>query len=408
MRAVTAFAPTWEITDSAGPSSHGSGVRQRGRKRSRSVSSEADIDYDRSPTLDNPRRRSLSGNPKDQHYVAGHDIALPLPSPSFPHAAKADGRRTREVYDVEAAFATLHPPLRAPPPLRVREDSSQLRQHVGAMNAILHTSLLRGDYQRAGQVFALLLRVASGSVNLPIRANGHWGIGAEILLRKSGAVESRRRKRRGSDESSSGSDGGSDSDGARKATRLTIPSDNFAAVKSYYESLILQYPHSRFHPHAVDTRTFYPAYFSLCIHEAGTATEQALSRLSTERDIGRGTQDTDSSNSSDSDLQAERLEVKRAELEAAKDIATKMDEVLISPPFDRFVPLLRMRGHVARWTTDLASGQIEGEETDQSDQQQLKDLVTSERAKVTTMFERVAKYSGGDGRRPAKGSKRSD
>jgi len=100
--------------------------------------------------------------------------------------------------------------------------------------------------------------------------------------------------------------------------------------------------------------------------------------------------------------------VKRAELEAAKDIATKMDEVLISPPFDRFVPLLRMRGHVARWTTDLASGQIEGEETDQSDQQQLKDLVTSERAKVTTMFERVAKYSGGDGRRPAKGSKRSD
>ena len=198
------------------------------------------------------------------------------------------------------------------------------------MSMIMHVSLLRGDYLRAGQAFGLLLRAAPTSSPLALRSSGNWGIGAEILLRM-GVANSRQR---GKPRSSSAD---SDDEHTDDDQRNNDPHDHesdlagaLSATKEYYEALILQYPFQKHVPQAVDARTFYPALFGLLIHEA-----VETSRLA--REI-----------SSDSPEA-----VIRAELRAARAIAARVDDLLVSPPYDRFAPLLRLRGMIGLWTADL-------------------------------------------------------
>lgn len=244
-------------------------------------------------------------------------------------------------------------------------------QHLAVMTAILHTSLLKGDYARAGRAFGLLLRQSSA---IDLRPDGRWGIGVDILLNRDRARPLHSRSRR---TSPSPSPSNSPASPVRPVAASTT---DYTAAKTYFEQLILQYPYHPSRPTAIDTRTFYPAFFSLCIHEATTHSTQALAQLSPDE--------------ADADAKAE---IKRRELALAQSIALRVDQIIVSPPYDRFVPLLRLRGQVGLWVADLMEGLLRAEDDDDEvdgGREVQRGRLEEERAKARARLRKVVELGG--------------
>jgi len=144
-------------------------------------------------------------------------------------------------------------------------------------------------------------------------------------------------------------------------TISTVSSKAFQAAKEYYEQLILQYPFQKTHPHSVNALNFYPTYFGLCIYEAEQRTRAGLKRLevtassprSSATRQGQEDEDEDEPQSRADERNQEVLELKQVELDSAQRIAAKMDELLVSPPYDKYQPLRQLRGMVGLWLADL-------------------------------------------------------
>ncbi|GAM88369.1 hypothetical protein ANO11243_064020 [Dothideomycetidae sp. 11243] len=403
MRSIGDFAPLWENTDPAGPAADGHGGR-RGTKRLRRSSLDS---------LDNDRIGSLSPSTSSQsrtishpdhsrtepYFVAGLGPADLPSSAAFPHqAATSDKQKTNVGRDaIGEQLASLNPPLYSHRHLSsIDADSTSLqRQHAAVMTAILHVSLLKGDYLRAGKAFGILLRVGPGVNTLALRSGGNWGIGAEILLQQALEAERRvSRRRRSDDQNISTYDDYSDSY-ATSAIEISDFQSSITAAKDYYEALILQHPFKKQNPHAVDARTFYPALFGLLIYEA---TESSRRR---------------SASTSSPESSPAPATIRQAELRSARAIAARMDDVLASPPYNTFAPLLRLRGMVALWIADLitdlatAAAAAAEQRIDDDDEDMYSDdedrrardealrLADVEREKAHVCFERCVQ-AGGD------------
>ncbi|KAG8631280.1 hypothetical protein KVT40_000420 [Elsinoe batatas] len=397
MRVTADFAPLWEIGElkASIPGGTGAAVPQKGKKRSRSIhTGESEEEEDREPSPD-PRIRHdyRPVDVKDQYYVAGHDPSQVIPSASFPHSPIPGKRGTPFAHESEDAFASLNPPLHAVPPTRQVEQSSLQRQHVAVMTSILHVSLLRGDYHRAGQAFGLLLRAAPSKTNVHLKSGGAWGIGAEILLRQGDkqALSSLASHSPRSENPTPPSD--IDHNEEDSSNHKSIPADNIAKAKKYYESLILQYPFDKLNPQSTDARTFYPALFSLMIYEASEGSKAAIAAVPPPSNHSSDSEDE--AYDQDTDRQAAITDIKRAELSRARAIASQIDDIIVSPPYDRFVPLLRMRGMVGLWEADLLDAIIRADNSDQSPADSTAtELVSSTRAKAMKEFKRVKKFGG--------------
>ncbi|KAF2223742.1 hypothetical protein BDZ85DRAFT_262107 [Elsinoe ampelina] len=396
MRVTADFAPLWEIGEfkASIPGGTGAAVPQKGKKRSRSIHTGGYEDEDHEPSPD-PRNRHdyRPVDVKDQYYVAGHDPSQIIPSASFPHSPIPGKRGAPSANESEDAFASLNPPLHAVPPSRQVEQASLQRQHVAVMTSILHVSLLRGDYHRAGQAFGLLLRAAPSKTNINLKTGGAWGIGAEILLRQGDkqALSSLASSSSASEEPTPPSI--TDHDREDLNSQKSISADNIEKAKKYYESLILQYPFDKLNPQSTDARTFYPALFSLMIYEASEGSKAAMAALPTPSDHSSDSEDEASDH--DSGRQAAATDIKRAELSRARAIASQIDDIIVSPPYDRFVPLLRMRGMVGLWEVDLLDAIIRAESNDQSSTDSTAaELVSSTRAKAMREFKRVKNRGG--------------
>lgn len=326
----------------------------------------------------------------DPYFVAGHDPGDSLPSSAFPHAAGRDEPRDDVSSSrLAAELACLNPPLYAQP--RSWTDGVQImplpRQHASVMNSILHVSLLRGDYVRAGQAFGMLLRASSGNSAIAIRTNGNWGIGAEILLRQRPDTPALP-AHYDHDNNNDSEDNVYHDRPPEPDPSVDLPTLSLSAVKDYYESLILQYPYIPTNPHpSIDARTFYPAFFGLLIHEATETSRLAQQRLASE-----------SPDSNADDLTA----IKRTELRAARAIASRIDDLIVSPQYDRFAPLLRLRGMVALWMADLTFAIVgereisDGDEEDDGNDERAEALriAAMERIRARTCFERCVQAGG--------------
>lgn len=385
MRISGDFAPIWE-DDRAGGSNSARQASKRLRRQSL-VDLDDDGDTVLYPEVSTLRRRNGQDNVDntDPFYVAGHDPDDPLPSSAFPHApahvvqAEHDSRSK-----LPDELASLNPPLYAQSRTWTADAGAVPlpRQHASVMNSILHVSLLRGDYIRAGHAFGLLLRASSGNSAIALRSNGNWGIGAEILLRQGSAINNPSRHHFDDPD-----DDNDFHDHIDESSPTTMP-ESLAAAKDYYESLIVQYPYLPKSPHAataIDARTFYPALFGLLIHEATESSRLAQQRL------------TSPSPDADADSLAV-ADIKRAELRAARTIASRIDDLVASPQYDRFHPLLRLRGMVALWVADLVLA-VAGERdlSDESDDEARTEglrLVEMERDKARMYFERCVQAGG--------------
>jgi hypothetical protein len=134
----------------------------------------------------------------------------------------------------------------------------------------------------------------------------------------------------------------------------------FESAKQYYERLILQYPYRKAAPNAISSISFYPAMFGLWIYvvqEESNVTREALQQadedssenLSEDEDIMSRTDLSRPGKGKQKLIMAARAR----ELHEAQQIAARMDELMVSPPYSDSPELLRLRGMVSLWIGDL-------------------------------------------------------
>ncbi|KAI4759483.1 hypothetical protein E4T52_08351 [Aureobasidium sp. EXF-3400] len=329
------------------------------RKRKR----HQNLDDDESDDPDshiNPVQPSVSSHDiNDPYRVAGWSENIPLPGSSFPHAP-AVKQKTRQPLsnNLQKDLAALNPPLYVPPPSEQDTTQSLRRHHLGVLTTILHTSLLKHDFVRAGRAWGMILRTNIHGRPLDVRTHGRWGIGAEILMRKSSP----------------------DTNSQEMLENAKMISDQgFDAAKDYYERLILQFPFQKTNPNAISSLTFYPAMFGLCIYEIQQKCNRAL------ENIRKSSPDMDHSDSELASDPDQESAVKRSELNSAASLAARMDELMLSPPFDAYPPLLQLRGSVALWLADLYTATAESED----DSDEYKERASTERAKAKRCVNRM-------------------
>ncbi|KAG9804556.1 hypothetical protein KCU77_g22706, partial [Aureobasidium melanogenum] len=148
------------------------------RKRRRQQDSHDDDESDDSDLHTNPVQPSVSSHAiNDPYRVAGWPENMPLPGHSFPHApAVKPTSRQPSSNNLQKELAALKPPLYVPPPGEQDTTSSLRRHHLGVLTTILHTSLLKHDFVRAGRAWGMILRTNILGRPLDVRTHGRWGI----------------------------------------------------------------------------------------------------------------------------------------------------------------------------------------------------------------------------------------
>ena len=277
------------------------------------------------------------------------DLSLPGSSHHSFHHQVQKGSHSRPKQGIADELATLRPPLlfaKGPAGttgIDVSGNSGIRERHLAAVTAILHRSLLEGEYVRAGRAWGMLLRAESSGHTMDLRTNDRWGIGAEILLRQPRGI------------------GRTD-----RATSRWFSSDGLEKARAYYERLVLQYPYRKVAPNATGPLDFYTAMFSLWIYSVN---EQHLLELT---NIGKTAQDVHRSDRSKNDESEgsstssssspymqlresqRRGQIRQKTLDRAQEIAARLEELLVSPPYIDHSRFWKLRGMVALWIGDLS------------------------------------------------------
>jgi hypothetical protein len=303
-------------------------------------------------------RRSLAPPDLAQLRLAGllpeqEPDVPPLP---FPHAsatpASAHPAATKLQKELAASPSRLYAvnaPSHGHLPGRQGEPITLRKTHLNLLSTLLHRCLLEGDYQRAGRAWGMILRTqVAGGHPVDPRNHGRWGIGAEILLHRHPGAEPSSQP--GFVERQQGDSTGVHADMFSEA--------GFELAREYYERFIVQYPSRRQAPHAVDERTFYPAMFSLWILEVCEKSKRARGRQQKEPQRSRSrSMSVDSLPEGDpSEARAREEAIQGEELTRAMEIADRLDQLVVSPPFDKQASLLQLRGNLALWISDLVMG----------------------------------------------------
>ncbi|KAL1986868.1 hypothetical protein VTN96DRAFT_5521 [Rasamsonia emersonii] len=306
----------------------------------------------------------LSPEEAHQYRIAGQPFDQELPGGHFPHAAAdGSGKKLRKNYTKK--LSTLSPPLYVPQSA-AQQGNLRLR-HLAVLTAILHRCLLEGDYVRAGRAWGLILREEIAGHPIDVRNEGRWGLGAEILLRRDSRINP---------HASSQRDNQGDAQRTISAARPFFTRKGFEEAKAYYERLILQYPYRKASPESVSSLDFYPAMFGLWIYVVQEESNIARERLLQDRNDKASESPSEEDDAmSESDLAEEQGKrksdliagIRSKELEEAQQIAARMDELLVSPPYSDSPELLRLRGMVALWVGDLFVSSVPQGEDDTSE-----------------------------------------
>ncbi|KAF2725892.1 hypothetical protein K431DRAFT_201580, partial [Polychaeton citri CBS 116435] len=285
-------------------------------------------DRDAVPSFSRPLTR------KDPYHIAGWSREEPLPPPPFPHAAIKEKPETPQA-TVEEQLSTLNPPLYISRHDQGEDDhfTSLRKRHLNNLTAVLHSCMLKGDWQRAYRAWALILRTEIRGRGIQVRPHGRWALGAEILMHQSHTPN---------------------------AGEFDWAAEGFKLAREYYDRLILQYPHTPRSPHGVNSLVIYPALFNIWVFEVQARSKWR--RQGQHRQHQSDEHPSSSDNASDSGssrtqpppgYQKAMRAIRHQELEEALPIAQRMDELLLGPPYDSSAPLLELRGMVGLWIADL-------------------------------------------------------
>ncbi|KAI4124658.1 MAG: hypothetical protein LQ347_005654, partial [Umbilicaria vellea] len=346
-----------EAAADAGTTSGGSDVEQ-------APSETASYPTSSGPQSSAPSEAAFSKDVAREYRTAGQAFDQELPGGHFPHtpylekanALVESDARTR----VHKDLAALKPPLYLPRDAGLSSNLGLRRRHVAVATSVMHRSLLEGDYIRAGRAWGVLLRAEMSGRHMDLRAHGRWGIGAEILLRRDAQLQRRSTQ-------DGGDDGDDEIDGvpsSRDNLADLFSKEGFDKARDYYERLILQYPYRKQHPNAVNALDFYPAMFGSWIDSVQDQRKIALSRVHesarnsdrerTNEDLYTNTPPSSPSSDCSEVRHAQTEEVRKSTLQQAEEIAIRLEELLLSPPYSDDPTLWNLRGMVALWVGDLS------------------------------------------------------
>ncbi|KAH0544313.1 hypothetical protein FGG08_001576 [Glutinoglossum americanum] len=303
-----------------------------------------------------------------QYQTAGQPIQEPLPDTPFPHRSAnplgqlGPGRGIAATRICQEELALSSPPLFVPnssytkvSPIPAPHRHSKLRQHhLSVLTTVFHRCVLDGDFLRAGRAWGMILRAESGGKGVHLRREGRWGIGAEILLRRDTEMTMS-----GDTTEQTVRDSNGNTEHPEHSTGAWFTRQGFEKAKEYYERLALQYQFRKWVPHSVSSLDFYPAMFSTWIYTAqaeykvgqngsGKRPEASLSQ----RDRLSGSEPTPSPRLHERHT-SEQENPRKKTLREAEEIAARMDELMLSPPYSDSIQLWKLRGMVSLWISDL-------------------------------------------------------
>lgn len=344
------------------PLRNGSPSRERKRKRRQFAQDEKTKSMDPSGETDELQHVGskqdlqfseysavLTPDERSQYRVAGQPFDLSPPTKPFPHAPRSQlGDFSRTTDTLSNRLANLDPPIYNPSP-----GSRYLplhQQHLGAITALLHRALSEGDFDRAGRALSLILRDEVGGRGLDIRAEGRWGIGAEILLRQGTQVRHKQKVR------DMGRPNDTENSIKSEQGQVWFTRKGFEDARRYYERLIVQYPFHKPNPGAVSALDFYPAMFGLWLYVVQEESKLHAEPLDDSTFSGMS-QDEDS-------VDPQRglssiLASKQRSLGQAREIADRMDACMTTIPYSDDFELIRLRSMVALWIADLIDDIVE-------------------------------------------------
>ena len=296
----------------------------------------------------------LTPEERSQYRVAGQPLGQKLLRKPFPHGPQSQPDEcSNRIQSTSNRLATLDPPIYAPSP-----DARNLplhHQHLAALTALLHRTLSEGDFARAGRALSLILRDTINGQELDIRAEGRWGIGAEILLR-----QGTRADYAGMDLSTDWLNDHENLNKFEQGPPTWFTRKGFEDLRKYYERLIIQYPFNKPHPGAVNALDFYPAMFGIWIYVV-----QEESKLNNESSGDYTFSETiHTKNSANTDTRPKFNFVSgQSTLAQAREIAMRMDSCMTTIPYSDDLELIRLRGMVSLWIADLIDDLIDNQST---------------------------------------------
>ncbi|CAI6337547.1 unnamed protein product [Periconia digitata] len=306
------------------------------RKRKRDDDSEEPPPL--APPVASPRSDSASG-------------LTPPPEP-FPHHPAKHVRNTVTNAKLHESIAALNPPVFAAnalsraQPVRGHSQRSTLRgSHLDILTTTMHCCLLAGDYDRADRAWARILRTHAAGNPLDPRYHGRWGVGAELLLRRRATTHVSHQDTESKTQQNQTQPG----DPAHIYTRHGLE-----LAQDYYERLIIQYPFRKTSPNAVDARAFYPPLFTTWIRAILDRSRRDRSQY--QEHLRRRSSSAASDDAEDDTIVLSLEEIRTQELSHAQELCERLDQVIISPPFDKHTELLFLRGNVGLWISDLIVG----------------------------------------------------
>jgi len=328
--------------------------KREARKRKREEESESSAAEQSSSDSDDAKPYSVvasapSVNKTDPYHVAGLSREHPLPRYPFPHAPVKSADVPRRSSQEE--LAAVNPPLYIPK-VEVDDQSTSLkRRHLDNITVILHRCMLKGDWERASRAWGLLARTEIGGLGIDVRQHGRWGIGAEILMRREKEKVpqmSTAARRASEDDTSFVQDEPTDTPTNQSAHQFA--DEGFKLAREYYERLVLQYPHTPHTQHTVNAKVFYPALFNIWVYEVQARYQHLRHQASRAR---RSSSQSIASDNADEHAGTASRDLASREIADATPIAERLDELLLSPPYDISEPLLRLRGMMGLWLSDL-------------------------------------------------------
>jgi len=291
---------------------------------------------------------SLSRDQASQYRLAGIRPGTELPKAPFPHREPSKAKPSS--HDISGSRISAAFP-KEPEQIGLRQ------RHLNVLTTAIHHALLKGDYQRAGKAWAMLLRSGSSAVRLvdttmDLHKDGQWGIAAEILLR-----------RKPSSQHEQSEAWTREQEVPTPNSEPVVSQEGLLAARNFYERLIVQYP---IHPNRSNIQIeFYLALYSLWIYDVSEKAKSKRQRL-VQRDrteIQSDDFDEDSGQSDRDELVTLELgQIQANEIQDARQIASRLDDLLSLPPYDKDARLLHLRGSIALWMGDLVENEREREQ----------------------------------------------
>ncbi|CCU82990.1 hypothetical protein BGHDH14_bgh04080 [Blumeria hordei DH14] len=374
------------------------------RKRHESTSESASESEIEELDVKDPRTNPLSLNPDEvfQYRTAGLELNETLPAVNqWPHrgftepmmlpvrpkktkeASKVKNTET-EVCDDESLNMTAKAKENISASKISRESQLHIR-HIKVLTAILHRCLQDGDIARASRAWGLLTRLQVSGQGIDLRSSGYWGIGAELLIRGASMPTSR------INTSNPKTKNGQEADVNEITGKFPkIPShrglaEGLGRAIDFYERLIIEYPFKRQFLKSMSALNWWPIMAGCEIYKIQLEHTIAYEELERKDAIKAPHDDMDEddiledfSNSGDSEeisLESKqehewqaRDRIRKISLHASENLATRLDERMVVPPFSESRDMLWLRGMLALYIGDLSvPEEFEARELDSSE-----------------------------------------